>query len=85
MVVIDHLHPLRHFLRHGVNGVRLLDAEQGAPQARIGLHRLGLADKEDRMLHVFGRELSPMVVELDTLAEGEGPAFTIGSHLPLLR
>src|SRR5262249_7088032 len=81
---MDDLHHLRHFLHHSIDGVRLLDAEQGAPLARVGLHRLGLGEEEDGMPHVFGRELAPMVVELDALAEGDGPAFGIGSHLPLL-
>ena len=71
-------------LYHLLYGLCLRHIHQGALGARVALHRLRLGDQEHRVAHVFGRELPPMLMELDALAQPDRPAFAIGHHLPLL-
>jgi hypothetical protein len=67
-VVVNDLHTLVSFLGHLFYGVSLRHPHHGPPDTRITLHRLRLGDKEDRVAHVPGGKLAPMLVEFDALA-----------------
>src|SRR5262245_61836175 len=84
-MLIDNLDPLCQFLRYVLAGVALANPHHRAPETTIGLHGLCLGNQKDRVAYVPGAELTPVLVEFDTLPQGDGPAFAIRRHLPLLR
>src|SRR5262249_16268038 len=67
-VVVDDFYSLRHFLRHVRDSSRLRYPHQSTPGTRVTLDRFRLSDQEDRVAHVPGAELTPVLVEFDALA-----------------
>src|SRR2546430_74716 len=53
------------------------------PEGRPTGGSLRLRDEKDGMPHISGRELPPVLVECDALAQLDSPGLAIRGHLPL--
>ena len=85
LMIVGDLNSGRQFFLDVSDGVIFLNPHQVTPQTSVCLYRFGLGNQKDGMPHIFGGEFSPVLVELDPLAQREGPGLAIGPHLPLLR
>src|SRR5438128_9825812 len=68
LVVVNGLHALFDFPGHLLYGVCLRHPHHIPPEARSSRYGLRLGDEGDRVAHISGGKLSPMLVEFDALA-----------------
>ena len=68
LVFVNGLHALFDFPGHLLYAVCLRHPQHIPPEARSSRYGLRLGDEGDRVAHVSGGELSPILVEFDALA-----------------
>src|SRR5207245_8784062 len=67
--IINDFYPLLNFLGCVSAAVGLRNAQESTPKTPVSLHRFWLGNHEHRTSSVFGREWSPVVMELHTLTQ----------------